>query len=143
MRDLSALARLIDAGIDDTDDPEEKRRRIQAKIEAENFGAALGLTIGVASVIADRLSERHQTSNQPEEPMDTEYPEEPTSPAGPDKTISAEAPEQESAEQVAPEEPEQNPAAQLTPEELEALEILEQEEYNEFQAQSDLWQMTM
>ncbi len=134
LHSLSALARLIDASIDDTDDPEEKRRRIQAKIEAENFGTALGLTIGVASVIADRLSERHQGPDQPEEPMDTDKP---------DEMISAEEPEQETSEQLTPEEPEENPASQLTPEELEALEILEQEEYNEYQAQSDLWQMTM
>lgn len=41
---LAALAGLMD----DDEDPEEKRRRIQAQEEAENFGAALGIVAGIA-----------------------------------------------------------------------------------------------
>lgn len=34
--------------MDDDEDPEEKRRRILAQEEAENFGAALGIAAGIA-----------------------------------------------------------------------------------------------
>lgn len=65
---LVRLGRVVEDDVGSTDDPEEKRRRIEAKIEAENFGAVLGVTIGVVSGIAEHLTQQQQPTEQPEEP---------------------------------------------------------------------------
>ena len=46
---MPAVAGLAAAGtlMDEDEDAEEKRRRIEAKIAAENFGAVIGLATGV------------------------------------------------------------------------------------------------
>ena len=43
--------------MDDDEAPEEKRRRIQAQEEAENFGAALGIVAGIAVALTQEEQE--------------------------------------------------------------------------------------
>jgi hypothetical protein len=57
------LAAVLDG--DDSEDAEERRRKIQAREAAENLGTAIGLVAGVALVIA----ERHQQKCEQAEPM--------------------------------------------------------------------------
>ena len=51
---LSAVATLLD----EDEDAEEKRRRMEAKIAAENFGAAVGPAAGAALAAKDKLDEQ-------------------------------------------------------------------------------------
>ena len=50
---LSAVGTLLD----EDEDAEEKRRRIEAKIAAENFGAVVGLAAGAALAVKEKLDE--------------------------------------------------------------------------------------
>ena len=50
---LSAVGTLLD----EDEDAEEKRRRIEAKIAAENFGAAVGLAAGAALAVKEKMDE--------------------------------------------------------------------------------------
>ena len=43
--------------MDEDEDAEEKRRRMEAKIAAENFGAAVGLAAGAALAGKEKLDE--------------------------------------------------------------------------------------
>ena len=50
---LSAVGTLLD----EDEDAEEKRRRIEAKIAAENFGAVIGFAAGAALAVKEKLDE--------------------------------------------------------------------------------------
>ena len=56
---IPAVAGLAAAGtlMDEDEDAEEKRRRIEAKIAAENFGAAIGFAAGAALAVEEKLDE--------------------------------------------------------------------------------------
>ena len=57
---IPAAAGLAAAGtlMDEDEDAEEKRRRMEAKIAAENFGAAVGFAAGAALVVKEKLDEQ-------------------------------------------------------------------------------------
>ena len=57
---IPAAAGLAAAGtlMDEDEDAEEKRRRIEAKIAAENFGAAVGFAAGAALAVKGKLDEQ-------------------------------------------------------------------------------------
>ena len=57
---IPAVAGLTAVGtlMDEDEDAEEKRRRMEAKIAAENFGAAVGLAAGVALAVKEKLDEQ-------------------------------------------------------------------------------------
>ena len=56
---IPAVAGLAAAGtlMDEDEDAEEKQRRMEAKIAAENFGAAVGLAAGAALAVKEKLDE--------------------------------------------------------------------------------------
>ena len=66
---LSAVGTLLD----EDEDAEEKRRRIEAKIAAENFGAVVGFAAGAALAVKEKLDEHaareEQKENQHEQTM--------------------------------------------------------------------------
>ena len=55
-----AVAGLAAAGalLDEDEDAEEKRRRMEAKIAAENLGAAIGFATGAALAVKEKLDEQ-------------------------------------------------------------------------------------
>ena len=57
---IPAAAGLAAAGtlLDEDEDAEEKRRRIEAKIAAENFGAVIGFAAGAAMAVKEKLDEQ-------------------------------------------------------------------------------------
>ena len=57
---IPAVAGLTAAGtlMDEDEDAEEKRRRMEAKIAAENFGAAIGFAAGAALAVKEKLDEQ-------------------------------------------------------------------------------------
>ena len=63
---MSAVAGLTAAGalLDEDEDTEEKRRRMEAKIAAENFGAALGFAAGAALAVKEKLDEQSAQEEQ-------------------------------------------------------------------------------
>ena len=72
---IPAVAGLTAVGtlMDEDEDAEEKRRRMEAKIAAENFGAAVGLAAGAALAVKEKLDEQsareEQTKQQNEQTM--------------------------------------------------------------------------
>lgn len=65
---IPAVAGLAAAGtlMDEDEDAEEKRRRMEAKIAAENFGAAIGFAAGAAMAVKEKLDEQAvQEKQQP------------------------------------------------------------------------------
>ena len=56
---MSAVAGLTAAGalLDEDEDTEEKRRRMEAKIAAENFGAVIGFAAGAVLAVKEKLDE--------------------------------------------------------------------------------------
>ena len=72
---IPAAAGLAAAGtlLDEDEDAEEKRRRMEAKIAAENFGAAVGFAAGAALAVKEKLDEHaareKQKENQQEQTM--------------------------------------------------------------------------
>ena len=50
--------------MDEDEDAEEKRRRMEAKIAAENFGAAVGLAAGAAMAVKEKLDEQSVQEKQ-------------------------------------------------------------------------------
>ena len=50
--------------MDEDEDAEEKRRRIEAKIAAENFGAAIGFATGAALAVKEKLDEQAAQEKQ-------------------------------------------------------------------------------
>ena len=57
---LTAVGTLMD----EDEDAEEKRRRMEAKIAAENFGAALGFAAGAAMAVKEKLNEHAAREEQ-------------------------------------------------------------------------------
>ena len=57
---IPAVAGLTAVGtlMDEDEDAEEKRRRMEAKIAAENFGAVVGLAAGAALAVKEKLDEQ-------------------------------------------------------------------------------------
>ena len=72
---IPAAAGLAAAGtlLDEDEDAEEKRRRMEAKIAAENLGAVIGFTAGAALAMKEKLDEHAaregQKENQHEQTM--------------------------------------------------------------------------
>jgi len=60
MAGLSAVGTLLD----EDEDAEEKRRRIEAKIAAENFGAVIGFAAGAAMAMKEKLDEHAAREEQ-------------------------------------------------------------------------------
>ena len=52
--------------MDEDEDAEEKRRRMEAKIAAENFGAAIGFAAGAALAMKEKLDEHAAREEQAE-----------------------------------------------------------------------------
>ena len=50
--------------MDEDEDAEEKRRRMEAKIAAENFGAAIGFATGAALAVKEKLDEQAAREEQ-------------------------------------------------------------------------------
>ena len=63
---MSAVAGLTAAGtlMDEDEDAEEKRRRMEAKIAAENFGAAIGFAAGAALAVKEKMDEHAAQEEQ-------------------------------------------------------------------------------
>ena len=59
---LSAAGTLLDE--DEDEDTEEKRRRMEAKIAAENFGAVVGFAAGAALAVKEKLDEHAAREEQ-------------------------------------------------------------------------------
>ena len=57
---LTAMGTLMD----EDEDAEEKRRRIEAKIAAENFGAVVGFAAGAALAVKEKLDEQSAREEQ-------------------------------------------------------------------------------
>ena len=70
---MSAVAGLSAVGtlLDEDEDAEEKRRRIEAKIAAENFGAALGFAAGAALAVKEKLDEQAMREEQKKQQQQT------------------------------------------------------------------------
>ena len=72
---IPAVAGLSAAGtlLDEDEDTEEKRRRMEAKIAAENFGAVVGFAAGAALAVKEKLDKHaareEQKENQHEQAM--------------------------------------------------------------------------
>ena len=63
---MSAVTGLTAVGtlLDEDEDAEEKRRRMEAKIAAENFGAAIGFAAGAALAMKEKLDEHAAQEKQ-------------------------------------------------------------------------------
>ena len=63
---MPAVAGLTAAGtlMDEDEDAEEKRRRMEAKIAAENFGAVIGFAAGAALAVKEKLDEQSAREEQ-------------------------------------------------------------------------------
>ena len=63
---IPAVAGLTAVGtlMDEDEDAEEKRRRMEAKIAAENFGAAIGFAAGAALAMKEKLDEQSAQGKQ-------------------------------------------------------------------------------
>ena len=63
---MSAVAGLAAVGtlMDEDEDAEEKRRRMEAKIAAENFGAAIGFAAGAALAVKEKMDEHAAREEQ-------------------------------------------------------------------------------
>ena len=65
---IPAVAGLAVVGtlMDEDEDAEEKRRRMEAKIAAENFGAVVGFAAGAALAVKAKLDEHAAQEEQKE-----------------------------------------------------------------------------
>ena len=61
---IPAVAGLTAVGTLMDEDAEEKRRRIEAKIAAENFGAVVGFAAGAALAVKEKLDEQSAQEEQ-------------------------------------------------------------------------------
>ena len=68
---IPAVAGLTAVGtlMDEDEDAEEKRRRMEVKIAAENFGAALGFAAGVALAVKEKLDDTPRGKNRKSDSM--------------------------------------------------------------------------
>ena len=69
---IPAVAGLTAVGtlMDEDEDAEEKRRRMEAKIAAENFGAAIGFAAGAALAVKEKLDEHAAREEQKKQPQE-------------------------------------------------------------------------
>ena len=67
---MPAVAGLAAVGtlMDEDDDAEEKQRRMEAKIAAENLGAVIGFAAGAALAVKEKLDEHAAQAEQKEQP---------------------------------------------------------------------------
>ncbi len=70
---IPAAAGLAAAGtlLDEDEDAEEKRRRMEAKIAAESFGAVLGFAAGAALAVKEKLDEQAMREEQKKQQQQT------------------------------------------------------------------------
>ena len=70
---MPAVAGLTAAGtlMDEDEDDEEKLRRMEAKIAAENFGAAIGFAAGAAMAVKEKLDEHAAREEQKKQQQQT------------------------------------------------------------------------
>ena len=70
---IPAVVGLAAAGtlMDEDEDAEEKRRRMEAKIAAENFGAAIGFAAGAALAMKEKLDEHAAQEKQKQQQQQT------------------------------------------------------------------------
>ena len=70
---IPAVAGLAAVGtlLDEDEDAEEKRRRIEAKIAAENFGAVIGFAAGAALAVKEKLDEQSAREEQKKQQQQT------------------------------------------------------------------------
>ena len=70
---IPAVAGLTAVGtlMDEDEDAEEKRRRMEAKIAAENFGAVIGFAAGPALVVKEKLDEQAAREEQKKQQQQT------------------------------------------------------------------------
>ena len=63
---IPAVAGLAAAGtlLDEDEDAEEKRRRMEAKIAAENLGAVIGFAAGAAMAVKEKMDEHAAQGKQ-------------------------------------------------------------------------------
>ena len=63
---MSAVTGLTAVGtlMDEDEDAEEKRRRMEAKIAAENFGAVISFAAGAALAVKEKLDEQSAQEEQ-------------------------------------------------------------------------------
>ena len=63
---MPAVAGLTAVGtlMDEDEDAEEKRRRMEAKIAAENLGAVIGFAAGAAMAVKEKLDEQSAQEEQ-------------------------------------------------------------------------------
>ena len=63
---MSAVTGLTAVGtlMDEDEDAEEKRRRMEAKIAAENLGAAIGFATGAVMAVKEKLDEHAAREEQ-------------------------------------------------------------------------------
>lgn len=66
---MPAVAGLTAVGtlMDEDEDAEEKRRRMEAKIAAKNLGAAIGFAAGAALAVKEKLDEHAAREEQQHE----------------------------------------------------------------------------
>ena len=64
---LTAVGTLMD----EDEDAEEKRRRMEAKIAAENFGAVIGFAAGAALAVKEKLDEQAMREEQKKQQQQT------------------------------------------------------------------------
>ena len=57
----------VETLLDEDEDAEEKRRRMEAKIASENFGAAVGFAAGAALAVKEKLDEHAAREEQQHE----------------------------------------------------------------------------
>ena len=65
---LATLGLLLD---EESGDAEEQRRRIEAKIAAENFGAVVGFAAGAALAVKEKLDEQAMREEQKKQQQQT------------------------------------------------------------------------
>jgi hypothetical protein len=70
---MPAVAGLAVAGtlMDEDEDAEEKRRRMEAKIAAENLGAVIGFAAGAALAMKGKLDEQAAQEEQKKQQQQT------------------------------------------------------------------------
>ena len=61
----------VETLLDEDEDAEKKRRRMEAKIAAENFGAVIGFAAGAALAVKEKLDEQSAREEQKKQQQQT------------------------------------------------------------------------
>ena len=61
----------VETLLDEDEDAEEKRRRMEAKIAAENFGAVIGFAAGAAMAVKGKMDEHAAREEQKKQQQQT------------------------------------------------------------------------